>query len=175
MLVTHVLEVSGWCTGSLFTVDKYELRVHVSCGVVTTLRRVPRKTGVCVVNARKSMENKTWPVLKLTALLMPGTAKCKNFSTLITLRSVSSWNNSQNSGMKFCENMKLTCLKIVIIILEHPHSMIAWYMTPDSKIYYEKVKLCRFSSENWFFCIKFVRVAVSGKRRNKIVHLQKRV
>jgi hypothetical protein len=49
--------------------------------------------GVCVVNARKSMdgknvpvlysravvqrENKTWPVLKLTALLMPGTAKWK--------------------------------------------------------------------------------------------------
>jgi hypothetical protein len=50
---------------------------------------VPSPHGVCVVNARKSIEgkkcapiifkekNKTWPVLKLTALLMPGTAKWK--------------------------------------------------------------------------------------------------
>jgi hypothetical protein len=54
---------------------------------------MPSPHGVCVVSARKSIEgkkcapiifllvvqreNKTWPLLKLTALLMPGTAKWK--------------------------------------------------------------------------------------------------
>jgi hypothetical protein len=32
----------------------------------------------------------------------------------------------------------------------------AQYVTPDSKIHCEKVKMCRFSSRNWFFCTKFV-------------------
>jgi len=48
-------------------------------------------------------------------------------------------------------------------------------VTPDSKIYCEKVKMCRFSSRNWFFCTKFVQLAVAGKRRNTVVHLQKRI
>jgi hypothetical protein len=51
----------------------------------------------------------------------------------------------------------------------------AQYVTPDSKIYYEKVKMCQFSSRNWFFCTKFVQLAVAGKWRNTDVHLQKRV
>jgi hypothetical protein len=51
----------------------------------------------------------------------------------------------------------------------------AQYVTPDSKIYCEKVNMCQFSSGNWFFCIKFVHLAVADKRCNTIVHLQKRV
>jgi len=35
----------------------------------------------------------------------------------------------------------------------------AQYMTPDSKIYRKKSKMCRFSSGNWFFCTKFVLLA----------------
>jgi len=42
----------------------------------------------------------------------------------------------------------------------------AQYVTPDSKIYCEKVKMCWFSSGIWFFCIKFVQLAVVGKRCN---------
>ncbi len=49
------------------------------------------------------------------------------------------------------------------------------YVTPDSKIYCEKVKICRFSRGNWFFCPKYVQLVVAGKRRNIAVHLQKRV
>ncbi len=51
----------------------------------------------------------------------------------------------------------------------------AQYVTPDSKIYCEKVKMYRFSSGNWFFSTKFVQLAVAGKRRNTALHLQKRV
>ncbi len=49
------------------------------------------------------------------------------------------------------------------------------YVTPDSKIYCEKVKMCWFSSRNWFFHTKFVQLAEAGKRRNTVVHLPKRV
>jgi hypothetical protein len=49
------------------------------------------------------------------------------------------------------------------------------YVTQNSKIYCGKVKMCRFSSGNWFFCTKFVQLAVAGKRRNTVVHLQKRM
>jgi hypothetical protein len=50
----------------------------------------------------------------------------------------------------------------------------AQYVTPDSKIYCEKVKMCRFSSGNWFFCTKFVQLALAGnscappKKSNKL-------
>ncbi len=47
------------------------------------------------------------------------------------------------------------------------------YVTPDTKIYCGKVKMCQFSSRNWFFCTKFVKLAVAGERRNTVVHLQK--
>jgi hypothetical protein len=47
-------------------------------------------------------------------------------------------------------------------------------VTPDGKIYCEKVKMCRFSSGNWFSYTKFVQLAVAVKRRNAVVHLQKR-
>jgi hypothetical protein len=49
----------------------------------------------------------------------------------------------------------------------------AQYVTPDSKMYCEKVKMCRFSSGNWFFCTKFMQLAVAGTRRNTAVHLKK--
>jgi hypothetical protein len=51
----------------------------------------------------------------------------------------------------------------------------AQYVSPDSKIYCEKVKMSQFSSGNWFFCTKFVQLAVAGKVGNTIVHLQKRM
>ncbi len=51
----------------------------------------------------------------------------------------------------------------------------AQYVTPERKIYCEKVKMCRFSSGNWFFCTKFVQLAMPGKRHNRVVHLPKRV
>jgi hypothetical protein len=52
-------------------------------------------------------------------------------------------------------------------------SNVAQYVTPDSKIYREKVKMCQFSSRNCFFCTKFMELAVAGKWRNTVVHLQK--
>jgi hypothetical protein len=33
--------------------------------------------------------------------------------------------------------------------------------------------MCRFSSGNWFFCTKFVQLAMASKRRNTVVNLQK--
>jgi hypothetical protein len=62
---------------------------------------------------------------------------------------------------------------VTSLLLEHLQR--AQYVTPDSKIYCEKVKMCRFSSGHWFFCTKFVHLAVAGKRHNAVVHLQKRV
>ncbi len=53
-------------------------------------------------------------------------------------------------------------------------STCAQYVTPDNKIYCEKVKMCRFSSGNWFFCTKFGQLAMAGESRNTVVHLQKR-
>jgi hypothetical protein len=49
----------------------------------------------------------------------------------------------------------------------------AQYVTPDSTIYCEKFKMCRFSSGNCLFCTKFMQLAVVGKRRNTVLHLQK--
>ncbi len=51
----------------------------------------------------------------------------------------------------------------------------AQYVTPDTKIYSEEVKMFRFFSGNWFFCTKFAQLAVAGERYNTDVHLQKRV
>jgi len=51
----------------------------------------------------------------------------------------------------------------------------AQYVTPDRIIYWEKVKMCRCSSVILFFCTKFVELAIAGKRRNAVVHLQRRV
>jgi len=44
----------------------------------------------------------------------------------------------------------------------------AQYVTPNSKIYYDKVKMCRFSSGNWFFCTRFVQLAMAGKEHNTV-------
>jgi hypothetical protein len=51
----------------------------------------------------------------------------------------------------------------------------AQYVTLESKIYSKNIKMCRFSSGNWFFCTKFVQLAVGGERRNTFVHLQRSV
>jgi hypothetical protein len=41
-------------------------------------------------------------------------------------------------------------------------STIAQYVTPNSKIYFEKVKTCWLRSENGFFGTKVVHLAVAG-------------
>jgi hypothetical protein len=51
----------------------------------------------------------------------------------------------------------------------------AQYVTPDNEIYCKKVKMCRFSSGNWFFSTKFVQLTVAVKVCNTVVRLQKRV
>jgi len=48
----------------------------------------------------------------------------------------------------------------------------AQYVTSDSTIYCEKVKMCRFMSGNWFFGTKLVQLAVG---RKTIVHFRKRL
>jgi hypothetical protein len=40
----------------------------------------------------------------------------------------------------------------------------AQYVTSDSTIYCEKVKMCRFMSGNWFFGTKLVQLAVAVKK-----------
>jgi hypothetical protein len=44
----------------------------------------------------------------------------------------------------------------------------AQYVTPDSKIYLEQVKMCRLSTGNWFFNTKVAQLAVSGKMLNAV-------
>jgi hypothetical protein len=44
------------------------------------------------------------------------------------------------------------------VLLEMLYLQCAQYATPDSKIYCKKVKTCRFSSWNLFFCTKFVQL-----------------
>jgi hypothetical protein len=72
---------------------------------------------------------------------------------------------------------RLTRMKKSVALLVRCKSISsgAEYLTPDSKIYFEKVKICGFSSGNWFFCSKIVQVAVARKRHNTVVQLQKRV
>jgi hypothetical protein len=52
-------------------------------------------------------------------------------------------------------------------------STVAQYVTPDSKIYCEKLKCAGLAQEIGFFT--FVQLAMAGERRNIVVHLQKRV
>jgi hypothetical protein len=42
-------------------------------------------------------------------------------------------------------------------------------VSPDNKIYCKKVKMCQFSSGNWFFGTKFLQLAVVGKWPNTVV------
>jgi hypothetical protein len=51
----------------------------------------------------------------------------------------------------------------------------AQYVSPDTIMYCENLKICRFGSAKWFFCTKFVQLGMAGKRRNTMVHLQNRV
>jgi hypothetical protein len=43
----------------------------------------------------------------------------------------------------------------------------AEYVTPDSIIYCERVKMCRYSSANWFFCTKFVQLPIAAKKAQR--------
>ncbi len=54
-------------------------------------------------------------------------------------------------------------------VLWHIHrwksiSTSAQYVTPDSKIYCDRVKMCQFSSGNFFFRIKFVQLLCTSKK-----------
>jgi hypothetical protein len=51
------------------------------------------------------------------------------------------------------------------------HNM--WLQTV--KFIAKKSECAPFSSGNWFFCTKFVQLAVARKGRNTVVHLQKKV
>ncbi len=53
----------------------------------------------------------------------------------------------------------------------------AQYVTPDSQKFLSKKSKCASFSlvqEIGIFCTKFVQLAVAGKRRNTVVHLQKK-
>jgi hypothetical protein len=77
--------------------------------------------------------------------------------------SISSFNsfclfqNPLGTNLKKQTNKTYLCLPLPRSI-----STGAQYVTPDSKIYCEKVKMCRFSSRNWFSCAKFVQLAAVG-------------
>jgi hypothetical protein len=50
------------------------------------------------------------------------------------------------------------------------------YVTPDNKMYCLKVKMCRFSSRNWFFSTKFVQLAAgAGNGATQLCTSKKRV
>jgi hypothetical protein len=51
-------------------------------------------------------------------------------------------------------DMKRLNSSIGLVLSAYSISTGAQYVTPDSTIYCEKVKMCRFSSGNWFFCTK---------------------
>jgi len=73
---------------------------------------------------------------------------------------------NQKSTSFFCASVK-HCVRA------SPPVLSMWLQTV--KFIVKKVKMCRFSSGNWFFCTKFVQLAVAGKRRDTVVHLQRRV
>jgi hypothetical protein len=61
----------------------------------------------------------------------------------------------------------------IILVLDISNG--AQSVTAYCNIYCEKVKMCQFSSRNWFFRTKFVQLAEAGKRRSTVKHLPKRV
>jgi hypothetical protein len=90
--------------------------------------------------------------------------------------SISFYTMFNTSNVNLCTR-KLTRMKKSVALLIRCNSIStgAEYLTPDSKIDCEKMKICQFSSGNWFFCTKIVQLAVARKRHNTVVHLQKRV
>jgi hypothetical protein len=50
----------------------------------------------------------------------------------------------------------------------------AQYVTPDSIVYCEKVKMCQYSSAKLVFLTKFVHLPMAGKRGNAVVQLKKK-
>jgi hypothetical protein len=88
--------------------------------------------------------------------------------------SISFYTMFNTSNVNLCTR-KLTRMKKSVALLIRCNSIStgAEYLTPDSKIDCEKMKICQFSSGNWFFCTKIVHLAVACKRHNPIVHLKK--
>jgi hypothetical protein len=71
--------------------------------------------------------------------------------------------------------VKQGCLRYWLLLGSKSISNGAQYVTSDNKIYCKNVKMCRFSSGNWFFCTKIVQLPMAGNGRNTFVRLKKRV
>jgi hypothetical protein len=62
--------------------------------------------------------------------------------------------------------VKQGCLRYWLLLGSKSISNGAQNVTLDSKIYCKKVKMCWFTSGNWFSCTKIVQLLVAGKRGN---------
>jgi hypothetical protein len=76
------------------------------------------------------------------------------------------WCEAFHSQSPCCEWHEIIAFRASPLVLS------MWLQTVKDIV--EKVKMCRFSSGNWFFCTKFVHLAVAGERCNTVVHLQKK-
>jgi hypothetical protein len=65
--------------------------------------------------------------------------------------------------LKKTKRTKKTNKQNIFVPLPKNISTGAQYVAPDSKIYCEKVKMCQFSSGNWFSCTKLVQLAAVCK------------
>ncbi len=70
---------------------------------------------------------------------------------------------------KLCKNLTSTQFEGIIIT----NFSTSFRGSPSGSWLREKVKMCQFSSGNWFFFTKFMQLALAGKRHNTVVHLQK--
>jgi hypothetical protein len=145
-----VAHIVGYCNLLLSQV----MHSKQSCGKWTTHTRTTPQTHVPGI--------RKWSI----ALLDPSLA-CEFSISFYTMFNANSLNlcTRRLTRMKKSVAMLMRCKSI---------STGAEYLTPDSKIYCEKVKICRFSSGNWFFCTKIVEVTMARKRHNTVVHLQKK-
>jgi len=77
--------------------------------------------------------------------------------------------------MYTCNAPKIWCSSLVVSIASvrpSPTVLRMWLQTV--KFIAKKSKCARLPQKIWFFCTKFVQLAVAGKWRNTVVHLQKK-
>jgi hypothetical protein len=77
--------------------------------------------------------------------------------------------------MDLIENLNWRVRDSTLVLMLLEISTGARYVTPDSKIYYEKIKMCRQAEEIDFFAPDSCSLPWLGKWRNTVVHLLKRV
>jgi hypothetical protein len=147
-----VAHIVGYCNLLLSQVMHYKQ----SCGKWTTHTRTTPQTHVPGI--------RKWSI----AHLLDPSLACEFSISFCTMFKANSLNlcTRRLTRMKKSVALWMRCKSI---------STRAEYLTPDSKIYSEKVKICGCSSGNWFFSSKIVQVAVARKRHNTVVHLQERV